>query len=100
MKPPMQTPTAERLIAGLLATFFALFGWFDLWQGGITLKGKSGAVRFVDGRAGLAVAAFAFVVAALGVAMLLRTFKVHRSAYYTAGVVLALPPILFLLLRH
>ena len=35
MKPLAQDPTAGRLAAGLLTAFFALFGWFTLWQGGV-----------------------------------------------------------------
>lgn len=97
MKPPAQDPTAERLAAGLLTAFFALFGWFTLWQGGVTLKGKRGATSFVDGYSGMLVAGFAFFVATLGLALLLRSFEVKRQAYYVGGAVMLLPPLLFVL---
>ena len=97
MKPPAQDPTAERLAAGLLTAFFALFGWFTLWQGGVTLKGRSGATSFVDGHAGILVAGFAFIVATMGLALLLRSFEANRPAYYIGGAVMLLPPLLFVL---
>lgn len=100
MKTPEQDSLAEQLMASLLATFFALFGWFTLWQGGVTLKGKSGAVSFVGGRAGVAVAGFAFVVATFGVALLLRSCRANRQAFYLAGAVVLLPPMVFVLVRH
>ena len=97
MKPPAKDPTAERLAAGLLTAFFALFGWFTLWQGGVTLKGKSGATSFVDGHAGMLVAGFAFFVATLGVSLLLRSFNVNRQAYCVGGAVVLVPPLVFVL---
>ena len=97
MKPPARDPTAERLAAGLLTAFFALFGWFTLWQGGITLKGKSGATSFVDGHAGMLVAGCAFFVATLGLALLLRSFEANRPAYYIGGAVVLVPPLVFVL---
>ena len=97
MKPPARVPTAERLAAGLLTAFFALFGWFTLWQGGVTLKGKSGATSFVNGYAGMLVAGFAFFVATLGLALLLRSFEANRPAYYIGGAVVLVPPLVFVL---
>ena len=97
MNPSAQDPTAGRLAAGLLTTFFALFGWFTLWQGGVALKGKSGATSFVDGHAGILVAGFAFIVATMGLALLLRSFEANRPAYYIGGVMMLLPPLLFVL---
>ncbi len=99
MNPPAQDPTAERLAAGLLTAFFALFGWFALWQGGVALKGKSSATSFVDGHAEMLVAGFAFIVATLGVALLLRSFKANRPAYCIGGVVVLVPPLVFVLLH-
>ena len=100
MTRPEPDPTAARLAAGLLTVFFLLFGWFTLWQGGITLKGKSGATSFVDGHAGLAVAAFAFLVAGVGLAMLLRSLEANRAVHCLAGAAVLVPPLLFVLLRH
>lgn len=99
MKPSAQDPTAARIAAALLTAFFALFGWFTLWQGGVTLKGKSGATSFVDGHAGMLVAGFAFFGAIIGVALLLRSFEANRRAYYIGGAVVLVPPLLFVLLH-
>jgi len=100
MTRPSHNPLAERVIASTMAAFFALFGWFDLLQGGITLKGRSGRTSFVDGWVGIAVAAFAFLIAIFGVSLLLRTFKVRRSTYYFSWAIMLLPPVFFILFRH
>jgi len=97
MEPPAQDSTAERLVAALLMVCFALLGWFDLWQGGITLKGKSGATSFVGGRAGLAVAGIAFLVATFGLALLLRSFKAKHGTRLAAGAALLVPPVVYAL---
>ena len=99
MTTPRPDPTAERLAGGLLASFFALFGWFTLWQGGITLKGRSGATSFVGGAAGLAVAALALLVAGFGVALFLKSWKAPRATQGLAFALL-LGPALVLLLWH
>ena len=97
---PSRNPLAERIIASIMATFFALFGWFDLLQGGITLKGRNGHTSFVDGWVGIAVAGLAFLVATFGVSLLLRTFRASRSTHYFSWVILLLPPVFFILFRH
>jgi hypothetical protein len=100
MNLPSQDPLAERVAASILAIFFAFFGWFDLVQGGIALKGRSGHISFVDGWVGIAVAGLAFLVAAFGVSILLRTFKASRSTHYFGWVIMLLPPVFFILFRH
>lgn len=97
MKSPSADPTAERLAAGLIALFFALFGWFTLWQGGVTLGGKRGGTSFVDGSAANWVAAVSLMVAGLGCAMVLRSFKAGRAAYGWSALCLFVPPVAFAL---
>jgi hypothetical protein len=100
MTQPGLDPTAERLAAALLAGFFALFGWFTLWQGGITLKGRSGATSFVSGAAGQAVAALALAVAGFGIALFLRSFRVPRPVRLLAFALLLGPALLLVFWRH
>ena len=100
MPPTKPDPTAERIAAALLAAFFLLFGWYTLWQGGITLGGKSGRSVFVDGHASLAIASFAFMVAAAGLAMLLKSLQAGRMAYWTGAALLWLPPAMFVLVQR
>jgi len=52
---------AERLIIGGMSLFFMLAGWYILLNDGVSLKGKSGAVSFAGGSAGLAIAGFVFL---------------------------------------
>lgn len=99
MNPPAKDPTAERIAASILAIFFGLFGWFTLGQGGISLKGKSGATSFVSGWAGVAVAALAFMVAIFGVTLFLRSLKSSRPTYYYSWAIVLLPPLAYVLLR-
>ena len=94
-----QDPTAERVSSAILAVFFLLFGWYTLWQGGISLGGKSGRSVFVDGYASLAIAAFAFMVATMGLALLLKSLRAGRKAYWTGAALMLLPPVVFVLLR-
>jgi hypothetical protein len=91
MNPHGQDPTGERIASGLLAGFFTAFAWFALWQKGITLKGKSGATSFVDGNAGLVVAAFALLFGCVGVALLLRSFRAARTTYFISFALLLVP---------
>jgi hypothetical protein len=100
MPPPKPDPTAERIAAALLAVFFLLFGWFTLIQGGISLGGKSGRSVLVDGNAGLGVAVFTFLVAAMGVAMLLKSLRADRKAYWLGAALVLLPPLVFVLLTR
>ena len=99
MKATSTDPTAERLAAALLGLFFALFGWFTLWQGGVSLGGKRGGSSFVDGGAASVVAAASLVVAGLGCAMVLRSFKAGSAAYWWSALVLFAPPVAFALWR-
>lgn len=92
-------PAAERLVLGLLAGFLAAYGWFDLLQGGIAMKGRSGAVSFVDGRAGLLVAAGAFLFAALVSLLLAKSLRWGRGATWALSTAILLPPILFVAVR-
>ena len=92
--------SAIRVAALILAVFFLAFGWFTIWQGGVSLHGKSGASTFVDGRMGLAVAGFAVLLASVGVALLLGSFGARRKVrWICSGLVLALP-VVFQLLRQ
>jgi hypothetical protein len=100
MKPPGQDPTGERIASGLLAGFFTAFAWFALWQKGITLKGKSGATSFVDGNAGLVVAAFALLFGCVGVALLLRSFRAARTTYFISFALLLVPALALALTRR
>ncbi len=99
MNPPAKDPTVERIAASILAIFFGLFGWFTLGQGGVTLKGKSGATSFVNGWAGIAVAGLAFMVATFGVTLFLHSFKTSRSTYYFCWAILLLPPLAYVFLH-
>ena len=100
MKTPSPSPTAERLASGLLAAFFAAFGWFSLWQQEITLKGKNGATSLVTGSAAQVVGAAAFVLSAVGLVVLLRSFSAGRLTTITAFVVLLLPPLIYAVIRN
>lgn len=91
---------AERISAGLLFVCFAALGWLTLWQGGMALKGKSGLVTFVDGRPGRAVAALCFCAAAIGLLMLLRSFRPGRMVNLVALLLLMVPPLLYVVARH
>ena len=97
MNPPAPDPTGTRIAAGVLTAFFAAYGWFTLWQGGIDLKGRSGHATFVSGLTGIAVAFGAFLIAALGLALLTRSLGAGRRSYVVAVLVLLLPPILYAL---
>lgn len=72
-------PTAERLAIGILMLFLIGYGWFDLWQGGIAVKGRNGNVSFADGGVGLAIAAGAFLFAALVSLLLARSVRLPRA---------------------
>ena len=89
---------AERFITGLMTLFFMASGWFVLLNGGVSLKGKSGAVSFVDGNAGIAVAGFAFFIAALMGLMFARCLNLGMKASIVLISIIIVPPILFLVL--
>ena len=99
MKTPTPSRTAEWLTFGLLVAFFAAFGWFALWQQEITLKGKSGATSVFTGSAAQAVSAAAFIVSAVVLALLLRSFSAGRRTSIAAFVVLLLPPAIYAVSR-
>ena len=90
-------PTAERLAIGLLLAFLLAYGWFDLLQGGIAMKGRSGEVAFVDGVAGSLVAAVAFAIAALVALLLARSLRWGRAAKTAMLAAILLPPLLHML---
>jgi hypothetical protein len=98
--PKQTSPLAERITSGLLFVCFAALGWLTLWQGGMAVKGKSGLVTFVDGRPGRVVAALCFCAAAIGLLMLLRSFKPGRLVNLIALLVLMVPPLLYGMARH
>ena len=88
---------AERLTTGLLWIFLLGFGWVNLLDGGISLKGTSASVGYVRGSAGRAVAAGTFLLAGLVSALLARALALSR--FSTGLLVLAalVPPLLFVL---
>jgi hypothetical protein len=88
---------AERLVIGLLWLFLMGFGWFDLLNGGISLKGKSGAVAYASGNVGLAIAAGAFVLAALVSLMLARTLAFGSWSTRLLLMAVLAPPLFFVL---
>lgn len=92
-------PTAERLVLGLLAGFLVAYGWFDLLQGGIAIKGRSGEVSFADGLAGLLLAAGAFLFAALVSALLAKNLRWGRGATWALSSAILLPPLVFVGVR-
>ena len=89
-----------RIPAALLLVCFAALGWLTLWQGGMAVKGQSGWVTFIDGRPGRAVAALCFCAAAIGLLMLLRSFRPGRLVNLIALLLLMVPPLLYGVSRH
>lgn len=90
---------AERLASGVVALFFVAFGWIILLNGGVSLKGKSGAVSFVDGYAGIALAGGMFFFGALLALLLARTLGFNRQRAAMLVALVVVPPLLFLLWR-
>lgn len=88
-------PTAERLAIGILILFLIGYGWFDLWQGGIAIKGRSGDVAYADGGFGLAVAAGAFLFAALASLPLARSLQLRRPGILLLHAAILLPPLAY-----
>ena len=89
---------AERLAIGLLWVFLMGFGWFDLLTDGISLKGKSGAVAYASGTAGLAIAAGSFLLASLVSLLLARSMALGRWNARLLVLAVLVPPLLFMLL--
>lgn len=88
-------PAAERLAIGILLVFLLGYGWFDLWQGGIAIKGRSGHVSYADGGLGLAIAAGAFLLAALVSLLLARSFGLGRLGIALSMAAILLPPLAY-----
>lgn len=88
---------AERLAAGVVALFFVFFGWTILLNGGVSLRGKSGAVSYIDGNAGIALACGMFFFGALLALLLARTLGLNRQRVAMLVALVVVPPLLFLL---
>ena len=95
MKKRLPATAAERLSVGLLWIFLLGFGWVNLLDGGISIKGKSGNVSYVSGNFGLAVAAGTFLMATLVTLLLARTLALSRFASWLLVLVVFVPPLLF-----
>lgn len=89
--------TGERLAFAILMLFMVGFGWLNLLQGGISLKGKSGDTTFVTGTAGLAVATGTFVIGALVSLLMARSFGLGRVGTISLAMAILLPPLVFVL---
>ena len=59
-----------------------------------------GLVTFIEGRPGRAVAALCFCAAAIGLLMLLRSFRPGRLVNLIALLLLMVPPLLYGVSRH
>ena len=83
---------------GLLWMFLLGFGWINLLDGGISLKGKSASVTYASGSAGLAVAAGTFLIAAMVTALLARALGLSRRVTWLLVLAVLASPLLFVLL--
>ena len=90
---------AERLASGVVTLFFVVFGWIILLSGGVSLKGKSGAVSYIDGNAGIALACGMFFFGALLALLLARTLRLNRQRTAMLVAMAVVPPLVFLLWR-
>lgn len=88
-------PTAERLIIAILMLFLLGYGWFVLWQGGIAVRGRSGAVSYAEGGYALAIATGAFLFAALVSLLLARSLRLRRPGIALLLGVILLPPLAY-----
>jgi hypothetical protein len=91
-------PTAERLVIGILMLFLIGYGWFVLWQGGIAVKGRNGAVSFAEGGYAFAIAAGAFLFAAVVSLLLARSVRLRRPGILLLLGVILLPPLAYVLI--
>ena len=91
-------PTAERLIIAILMLFLIGYGWFVLWQGGIAVKGRSGAVNYAEGGYAFAIAVGAFLFAALVSLLLARSLRLRRPGIALLLGVILLPPLAYVLI--
>ena len=94
-RPPFNA--AECLAMGLLWMFLLGFGWINLLDGGISLKGKSANLTYASGSAGLAVAAGTFLIAAMMTALLARALSLNRLLTWLLVLAALVPPLLFVL---
>ena len=94
-RPPLNA--AECLATGLLWMFLLGFGWVNLLDGGISLKGKNASVVYVSGGAGLAVAAGTFLIAGIVTALLARALALSRWVMGLLVLAALVPPLLFVL---
>ena len=92
-----QFNAAECLAIGLLWMFLLGFGWINLLEGGISLKGKSASVTYASGSAGLAVAAGTFLIAAMVTALLARALGLSRRVTWLLVLAVLALPLLFVL---
>ena len=83
---------------GLLWLFLLGFGWVNLLDGGISIKGRSGHVAYASGNAGLALAAGTFLLAALVSLLLARILVLSRLVSWLLVLAVLAPPMLFVLL--
>ena len=93
-----QFNAAECLAIGLLWLFLLGFGWINLLDGGISLKGKSASVTYASGSAGLAVAAGTFLIAGMVTALLARALGLSRWVTWLLVLAVLASPLLFVLL--
>ena len=82
---------------GLLAIFLLGFGWVNLLDGGISLKGKSASVVYARESSGLAVAAGTFLIAGMVTALLARALALSRWVTWPLVLAVLVPPLLFVL---
>ncbi|MBN8214182.1 MAG: hypothetical protein J0M09_14760 [Xanthomonadales bacterium] len=90
-------PTAERLIIAILMLFLIGYGWFVLWQGGIAVRGRNGAVSYAEGGYALAIATGAFLFAALVSLLLARSLRLRRPGIALMFSAILLPPLAYVL---
>ncbi len=93
-----QFNAAECLAIGLLWMFLLGFGWINLLEGGISLKGKSASVTYASGSAGLAIAAGTFLIAGMVTALLARALGLSRWVTWLLVLAVLASPLLFVLL--
>jgi hypothetical protein len=85
------------LVTALLTTFLVALGWFTVWQGGITLKGKSGHLSYVGGGYATAFALGVFLIAAFSGLVLARAFGLGRLGTALVLATIIAPPVIYLI---
>lgn len=94
---PRPSRAAERLVVWLTLLFFVGYGWSILLTGGLSIKGKSGAISFLSGNWALLMVGMSFFIATL---MSFMAINVMGYGHKRAAVLLALilmPPAVFVL---